>query len=160
VHSANGRPTDLALESTLLFNTFANLSICNGDGDTGAVRHVGIDMRPNPLFPTEMDVYSTRIGDAPERIVVTRIVLRKSVVCPYLRPSEWAATQAVEVLRPGTSYEGADEPKVPSEKGDGPPYRVNQLRDPSPFYDVATGHHYLAYAIGGEFGVSLARIVD
>ncbi|ELR11021.1 Mimivirus related hypothetical protein [Acanthamoeba castellanii str. Neff] len=158
----SGRPMAFELVNRLLGNVLANLSLINGDGETGLVRHVGVDLLPNPLAPTSVRVYATRIGDAPERIVATRVALRDCALpvaaCLYRDPSHWAATEAVEVLRPATFHEGAGEPVVPSAKGDGPAYRVNQLRDPAPYYDAGSGRHYLAYAIGGEFGIALAQL--
>jgi hypothetical protein len=157
-----GRPMAFELVNQLLGNVLANLSLINGDGETGLVRHVGVDLLPNQLAPTSIRVYATRIGDSPERIVATRLALRDCALpvpaCQYRDPSLWAATEAVEVLRPATFYEGANEPVVPSAKGDGPAYRVNQLRDPAPYYDAGSGRHYLAYAIGGEFGIALAQL--
>ena len=68
----------------------------------------------------ELEVFWTRVGDAPERILRSRV----SIAGPWKRWCEIG--EPVEVLRPEHAHEGADEP-------------VNQLRDPCLFCDPGDG---------------------
>jgi hypothetical protein len=108
------------------------------------VRHVALVPRGSQL-----QVFFTVIGDAPERMMFTTIDLTKDW-------SEWRVAPAVEVMRPQTDYECANVPAAPSQVGDvlG---RVQQMRDPHVFQDG--GKTYLFYAICGEQGVAAAEIV-
>lgn len=99
----------------------------------------------------ELEVFWTRVGDAPERILRSRV----SIAGPWERWCE--IDEPVEVLRPEYAYEGADEPCVPSIRGavDEP---VNQLRDPCLFCDPGDGTWWLFYAVAGESGIAVARL--
>ena len=94
-------------------------------------------------------MFGSRIGDAPEHILASKV--SKSL-------SEWHVDQPWHVLHPQRDYEGAKEIIVPSRKGDGPPYLINQLRDPYLFQDD-DGKRYLLYAIGGERGIAIAEFL-
>jgi hypothetical protein len=61
------------------------------------------------------------------------------------------------VLAPETAYEGAGLPLAPSEGGkiDGP---ARQLRDPAIFEE--DGQTYLLYAVAGEQGLAIARLIE
>ena len=54
-----------------------------------------------------MTVFFTCIGDAPESLYMARVPLHGDW-------TDWRAEPAVEVLRPGTAYEGMDLPEAPS----------------------------------------------
>jgi hypothetical protein len=92
-------------------------------------------------------VFYSRIGDAPERILVSILTIaddwRQSV-----------ASAPGEVLAPETDYEGIEFAIAPSE-GD----RVEgarQLRDPAVFQDE--GKTCLFYSIAGEIGIAVVEI--
>ena len=98
-----------------------------------------------------LEVFWTRVGDAPEHIMCSRVDLRGDW-------SQWCELgPPVEVLRPERPWEGADRPVEPSIRGavDEP---VNQLRDPCLFEDE--GRWFLFYAVAGESGIGVAELVD
>jgi hypothetical protein len=110
----------------------------------GSVRHVAIDLRND-----QADVYYSRIGDAPERILRSRIEL----VGDWRK---WRAGPPQEVMQPEESWEGADLPIVPSRLG-ATNEPVHQLRDPEVFTDT-DGSRYILYAVAGEQGIAMARL--
>jgi hypothetical protein len=88
------------------------------------------------------------VGDAPERIYLSRIDLRGDW-------RNWQASESQEVLRPERPWEGAEAPLEPSIRSVA--YgSVNQLRDPAIY--VEADQVYLLYAIAGESGIGIARI--
>ena len=99
----------------------------------------------------ELKVFSTRVGEVPERILRSRV----SIEGPWERWCEIG--EPVEVLRPERAHEGADELCVPSIRGavDEP---VNQLRDPCRFCDPGDGTWWLFCAVAGESGIAVARL--
>jgi hypothetical protein len=111
------------------------------------MRHSAVLVMGNELF-----VFWTRVGDAPERILLSRVDLTPSWL-------EWQEGEALEVLRPEFAWEGADAPLAPSVRSVA--YgKVNQLRDPAIFNE--DGRTYLLYAVAGESGIAIAelRFVD
>ena len=107
------------------------------------MRHNAVLVRGDELF-----VFWTQVGDAPERILLSRIDLTR----PWL---DWSASDPVEVLRGEREWEGANEPVEPSRRSVA--YgRVNQLRDPAIF--VEEGRTYLLYAVAGESGIGIAEL--
>ena len=115
-----------------------------------AMRHSAVRVVDGPTG-AELEVFWTRVGDAPERILRTRVSLE----------GDWAGwheiDEPVEVLRPERAYEGADEPCVPSRRG-AVNHPVNELRDPCLFEDVEAGEWWLFYAVAGESGIAAARL--
>lgn len=111
----------------------------------GSLRHVALHRRGDTL-----DVYYSRIGDAPESILRSRIDLR-----PDWR--QWKASDPQLILRPELPYEGADLPVRPSRSGavKGP---ENGVRDPAIF--VEEGRVYLLYSVAGESGLAVAELGD
>ena len=108
------------------------------------MRHSAVLKRRNQLL-----VFWTQVGDAPERILLSRIDLTEDWM-------NWKDGPAVEVLRPDRGWEGADAPLTPSVRSTA--YGVvNQLRDPAVFEEH--GKAYLAYAVGGESGIAIAELV-
>ena len=84
------------------------------------MRHSAVLKRRNDLW-----VFWTQVGEAPERILVSRIDLSGDW-------NGWKESAAIEVLRPERTWEGADAPLVPSVRSTA--YgQVNQLRDPAIF---------------------------
>jgi hypothetical protein len=107
------------------------------------MRHAGLWKRGNTLW-----VFWTRVGDAPERILLSTIDLREDW-------SRWQESEPIEVYRPTRSWEGASEPVEPSVRSS-VDHAVNQLRDP---YVLVEGEDaYLVYAVAGESGLGIARL--
>lgn len=100
------------------------------------------------LVGRRLEVFFTRVGDAPERIVACSIDLAGDW-------SGWTATEAVEVLRPERPWEGGDRAAEPSRRG-AVNEPVNQLRDPCIFEE--DGRVLLLYATAGESGIGLAEL--
>lgn len=107
------------------------------------MRHSALLLRDNTLY-----VFWTQAGHAPERILLSKIELESDW-------QNWRASEAVEVLRPETEWEGAQLPIAPSARGH-IDERVNQLRDPAIF--VEDGVTYLLYSVAGESGIGIARV--
>ncbi len=93
-------------------------------------------------------VFHSRVGDAPERIVVSEVALGGD----WCR---WRASEPRTVLAPERDYEGAGAPLRASVRGmaHGP---VRELRDP--FVFVERGRRYLLYSVAGEQGIALAAL--
>jgi hypothetical protein len=88
------------------------------------------------------------VGDAPERVLLSRIELEGDW-------EQWRESEAVEVMRPEREWEGARASLEPSIRSTA--YgRVNQLRDPAVFEE--DGRLYLLYAVAGESGIAIAEV--
>lgn len=109
----------------------------------GSIRHVAVDVRGD-----HAEVYYSRIGDSPERIIKSRLDLIGNW-------RKWRAGPPQEVIRPVEPWEGADLPAVPSRFGAAQD-AVHELRDPDVFTD-ADGSRHLLYAVAGEHGIAAAR---
>jgi hypothetical protein len=108
------------------------------------MRHSAVMKRGDELW-----VFWTQVGEAPERILLSRIDLTGDW-------HNWNETAPIEMLRPERSWEGADAPLVPSVRSTA--YgQVNQLRDPAIFEE--NGRVYLLYAVAGESGIAIAEIL-
>ena len=107
------------------------------------MRHSALLKRGGALF-----VFFTRRGDAPERILLSRIDLTGDW-------RTWTETPPVEVLRPERTWEGAELPIEPS-RGGAVDVPVNQLRDPAIYEE--DGRIWLLYAVAGERGIALAEV--
>ncbi len=98
---------------------------------------------------TELLVFWTQVGDTPERILLSRIDLSGDWMT-------WKDGPPEEVLKPERYWEGADAPLTPSVRSTA--YgTVNQLRDPAIFEE--DGLVYLLYAIAGESGIAIAKVL-
>lgn len=97
-----------------------------------------------------LTVFCSRIGDAPEAILQTRISLAADW-------RHWRDGAYERVLSPERDYEGASLPLTPSSPGKaaGP---VNQLRDPCIFKE--NGRTYLLYTVAGEQGIALVELIE
>lgn len=106
-------------------------------------RHTAVLKRGDDLF-----VFWTRVTDAPESILVSRIALTGDC-------ESWRAGSPEFLLRPETAWEGAGLPVEPSIRGaiNRP---VNQLRDPCIFEE--DGRAFLLYAVAGESGIAIAAL--
>jgi hypothetical protein len=108
------------------------------------VRHVGLWRHGSQLY-----VFFTAIGDAPERVLLSTIDLTPDW-------ATWRATPSIEVLRPEASYECVHLPDAPSQGGDiAVPAR--QIRDP--FVFAEEGRLVLFYTTCGEQGIAAANLV-
>jgi hypothetical protein len=113
------------------------------DGERPYARHVAVQKAGDTLR-----VFYTRKRDAPERILLGTIDLRK----PWRK---WVVTGGRLVLRPELPWEGSEEPLEPSD--DGPAKNPsNALRDPAICEDE--GRTWLAYAVAGESGIAIAEV--
>lgn len=110
------------------------------------MRHAGLWLRGDTLY-----VLWSRVGDAPERIMVSEIDLTSPDW------DDWRATEPVELLRPELPWEGSElkvEASLRGELG----LAVNELRDPFVFVDGETT--YLLYTGSGEQAIGLGRLVE
>ena len=107
------------------------------------MRHSAVIVRDGKLF-----VFWTRVGDAPETILLSTIELTEDW-------ADWQESPEVEVLRAEFDWEGAKAPIEPSVRSTAYGY-VNQLRDPALLVD--DGVVYLLYAVAGESGIAIARV--
>lgn len=108
------------------------------------MRHSAVMKRGGELW-----VFWTEVGEAPERILLSRIDLSGDW-------HDWRETAPVEILRPQQSWEGADAPLIPSIRSTAYGH-VNQLRDPAILEE--DGRIYLFYAVAGESGIGVAEIL-
>ena len=108
-------------------------------------RHCAVRVRGH-----ELEVFWTRVGDVPERILYSRIDLS----LPW---AQWRAGPTVELMRPETGWEGADLPLEPSWRS-GIDIDAHQLRDPALFEE--DGRTWLLYAVRGEAGIAIAELID
>ena len=107
------------------------------------MRHSALIARDDTLY-----VFWTRVGDAPEKILLSTIDISGDW-------SAWRESPDVEVLRPEFEWEGADAPIEPSVRSTA--YgQVNQLRDPALYVDG--DEVYLLYAVAGESGIAIAKV--
>lgn len=106
------------------------------------MRHAAVMFRGDTLL-----IFYSRIGDAPERIVLATVELEGDW-------TDWQLSEPIEVIEPQEPYEGIEHPNKPSRPGSGTGLR--QLRDPCVFEEGGTV--YLFYSIAGEAGVALAEI--
>jgi len=108
------------------------------------MRHNALLIRDNKLH-----VFWTQAGHAPERIFLSTIDMDGDWM-------QWQESEAVEVLRPETEWEGAELEISPSRRGH-IDERVNQLRDPTIFEEE--GRVYLLYSVAGEHGIAIAELL-
>jgi len=109
------------------------------------MRHLAVDLRGDRL-----DVYFSRVGDTPERILRSSIWLNEDW-------STWRPSEPETVIEPETEWEGVDEPLQRSTGGQvhGP---VRQLRDPAIYREA--GRTYLLYSVAGERGIGIALLEE
>jgi len=107
------------------------------------MRHSAVLVRGDALH-----VFWTRVGDAPEHILLSTVDLRADW-------SAWTVSEPIGVLRPEEPWEGADRPLEPSVR-DAIGVRVRQLRDPAIFEE--DGRVHLLYSVAGESGIAIAAL--
>lgn len=115
----------------------------------------GPDMRHCAIVATNstdplagIDVYWTRVGDAPERILYSWVDTTGDWM-------GWTASEPTEVHRPRRAWEGSEFDVAPSVRG-AIDHHVNQLRDPAVFAHGTD--RYLLHSIAGESGLSIGRL--
>jgi hypothetical protein len=109
------------------------------------VRHSALKLDGKTLF-----IFYSRIGDNPERILLTRLDLEPDW-------TKWKITKEQTILQPEMEYEGSDLPLVPSKIGDAVE-RVNELRDPC-IYEEGE-RVFLLYSVAGESGIGIAELLE
>lgn len=122
------------------------------DADVGpmlfepSMRHAAVLVDSSQRF---FDVFWTRVGDAPERILRSRVMTGP----PW---TEWIDEDSVEVVRPTALWEGAGRSVSASKRGAAIGF-LNQLRDPAVF--VEGDRVVLLYAFGGESGIAAVDLI-
>lgn len=109
------------------------------------IRHTALKLDGNVLT-----VFYSRMGDTPEHIMMSKIVLGPNW-------EDWTASKPVDVLFPETGYEGvglALKPSQPGMTGD----RLRELRDPAIFREG--NKTYLLYTVEGEYGIAMAELEE
>jgi hypothetical protein len=109
----------------------------------GTQRHTALRLRGDTL-----EVFWTRVGDAPESILLSTIDLTGDWMA-------WHASAETVLLRPEAAWEGNGLPVERSWRG-AINHPVNQLRDPCILEDG--GRVLLYYAVQGEAGVAVAEL--
>lgn len=110
------------------------------------VRHTAVH-----LVGDTMQVFYSRIGDTPERILMSTIDLSAGDC------NLWDSTYPPEeILQAELLWEGGDIPPRASSGGSASE-NVNQLRDPHVFQDI-DGRLYLSYCGRGEDAIGIARL--
>jgi len=99
-------------------------------------------------FRGEWYVFWTRVGDQPERILVSRLQTGPDW-------KRWHMEPAMEVHRARKTWEGGNLTIEASQYG-AIMEPVNQLRDPAIFEE--NGRIYLLYAIAGEQGIAIGEL--
>lgn len=125
-------------------NPFPGGELRRGDLNEPGPRHVALHRQGDVLW-----VYFSNIGDAPERILRSRLPLTGDW-------TTWRAGPPQEVLRPETKAEGNDLPIKPSVAG-AMKGREHALRDPAIFEDHDR-RVYLLYSVAGEAGIGIAAL--
>src|SRR5271157_418030 len=107
-------------------------------------RHCAVLEKGNRLW-----IFFSRVGDAPERILVTSIDLSTDW-------NSWTISPPIPVLEPEFPWEGNDLPIEPSAYGATGP--ANALRDPAIF--VENNELYLFYCVKGEQGIACSKFIS
>jgi len=118
-------------------------NVFNKVQNPSTLRHATVKIVKDTLY-----VFYSRVGDSPERILLSKIKLTDNW-------EDWTPTAPVTVAEPATDYEGADLPAEPS-KGGLYYGRVRQLRDPYIFEE--DNHWYLLYTTAGEHAIGIGEI--
>ena len=108
------------------------------------MRHAAVRYREDAL-----DVFWSRVGDAPERILHSRVRIDGEW-------TRWREEGATAVLEPEHEWEGAGLPVEPSARGE-VTCLARQLRDPCVYEE--DGRTYLLYCGGGESGIGIAEVL-
>lgn len=107
------------------------------------MRHAAVLLEKDTLI-----VFYSRIGDAPESILMSYVDLTEDW-------TSWRASPSSLILEPEQDYEGVDLPIQPLQKGKAQG-RLRQLRDPVIYQE--DNKSYLLYSISGESGIAIAEL--
>jgi hypothetical protein len=113
------------------------------DENSTKIRHSAVLVRNKTLY-----VFYSRIGDKPERILLSKIKLTQDW-------TSWNATKPETILEPELDYEGINEPLETSLRG-ASKKAVRELRDPCIFQEKKKT--YLLYSVAGELGIGIAEL--
>lgn len=123
-------------------------------GDYQPRRHsiFGNDARHSAVLlqDDQLTVVWSRVGDAPERLLVSTISLSSADW------DDWVATYPLELMRAEQPWEGSELPLQASLRGE-TRKPINDLRDPDIFVD-SDGQIYLLYVASGEQSIGLVRL--
>jgi hypothetical protein len=114
----------------------------------------GVDFIPNMrhaavlLEKDTLIVFYSRIGDAPESILMSHVDLTQ-------KWTSWIPSEPTLALEPEKDYEGVDLPIEPSQRG-AAKGRVRQLRDPAVYQE--DNKSWLLYSISGESGIAISEL--
>lgn len=111
--------------------------------DPSLLRHSAVKVTGNTLW-----VFYSRVGDEPERILLSKIELTGDW-------NAWTPTQPVTVAAPQEEFEGIN---LPIEKSKAGLYygKVRQLRDPYVFEE--NNKWYLLYSAAGENAIGIGEL--
>jgi len=98
----------------------------------------------------QLTVIWSRVGDAPERLLVSTVSLSSS------NWDDWVPTYSSELLRAEQPWEGSELPVQSSLRGE-TSEPINDLRDPDVFVDV-DGQIYLVYVAAGEQSIGVVNL--
>lgn len=107
------------------------------------MRHAAVLLERHTLI-----VFYSRIGDAPESILMSYVDLTQDW-------TSWIPSEPILILKPEQDYEGVDLPIQPSQSG-AAKGRVRQLRDPAIYEEH--NQQYLLYSVAGESGIAIAKL--
>jgi len=107
------------------------------------LRHAAVALKGDTLL-----VFYSRIGDTPERILLSYVPLTNNW-------KDWTPTAPITIAEPQTKEEGADQPLTKSSPG---LYygKTRELRDPAVY--VENHRWYILYSISGESGISIGEL--
>lgn len=108
-----------------------------------SLRHSAVKLVGDTLW-----VFYSRVGDTPERILLTKIKLDKDW-------NKWSPGRPIEIAEPEKDYEGVNLPLTAS-KGGLFYGKVRELRDPYLFED--NGNWYLLYSAAGENSIAIGQL--
>lgn len=110
-----------------------------------ALRHAAVRLVGDSLW-----VFYSRVGDTPERILLTKIKLDDDW-------NKWNPTPPIEIAEPTTEYEGVNLPLQESKVG---LYygKTRELRDPYIFEE--NGKLYLLYTAAGENAIAIGELIS
>ena len=119
--------------------------LLQASSDSIIPRHMALQIRGNLLR-----VFYSRIGDCPERILLSEIDISEDW-------KKWQSSPPTTILSPELDYEGVNTPHVPSSSGR-VVEPVYQLRDPAIYED--DGRTYLLYSVAGESGIAIGELIE
>ena len=123
-----------------------------GDYEPRRKSLLGTDARHSAVLVQgdRLTVVWSRVGDAPERLLVSTVSLAASDW------NDWVPTYPAELLRGQQPWEGSELPVQPSLRGE-TFEATNDLRDPDIFVDT-DGQIYLLYVAAGEQSIGVVRL--